>query len=74
MGISTFALAAPDCSFAHPTNFSTSVILGWYRFVQIPFEERELLALFGDQYKNCQNKVPRLLPFIKREKHSDSDY
>jgi len=40
-------------------------VLLWLRFVQIPFEERELLALFGDQYRKYVESVPMLVPSIK---------
>ena len=45
------------------------LILFWFIFVQIPFEERELLAIFGDQYAGYAAKVPMLIPFTKRNKH-----
>jgi protein-S-isoprenylcysteine O-methyltransferase Ste14 len=34
----------------------------------IPFEEKELLALFGDQYARYVDGVPMLFPFTKGEK------
>ena len=49
---------------------STSSLLGvafillWFRFVQIPFEEKELRAIFGDQYANYSKHVPMLFPFV----------
>lgn len=36
----------------------------WFRFVLIPFEEKELLSLFGDQYRIYMKKVPSIFPFI----------
>ena len=38
----------------------------WFRFVQIPFEEKELRAIFGDQYLHYCNEVPMLIPFSNR--------
>ena len=35
----------------------------WFRFVLIPFEEKELLAIFGEQYKNYMRQVPSIFPF-----------
>ena len=35
----------------------------WFRFVLIPFEEKELMAIFGDQYKNYMRQVPSIFPF-----------
>lgn len=40
----------------------------WFRFVLIPFEERELLALFGEQYASYSEEVPVLIPFTKRRR------
>ena len=40
----------------------------WFRFVLIPFEERELLALFGEQYAKYSEEVPMLIPFTKRKR------
>lgn len=52
---------------------STSSLLGagfvvlWFRFVQIPFEEKELRAIFGDQYSRYCEKVPMLVPLAIRK-------
>ncbi|HKW04628.1 MAG TPA: isoprenylcysteine carboxylmethyltransferase family protein [Nitrososphaerales archaeon] len=52
---------------------STSSVLGvifilfWYAFVQIPFEEKELRAVFGDQYARYAKNVPMMIPFTKRQ-------
>jgi protein-S-isoprenylcysteine O-methyltransferase Ste14 len=40
----------------------------WFRFVVIPFEERELIAIFGNQYESYMREVPSLIPFTKRRK------
>lgn len=56
---------------------STSYVVGvafvllWFRFVQIPFEERELRAIFGDQYARYSDEVPMLIPFTKRKRKDD---
>jgi protein-S-isoprenylcysteine O-methyltransferase Ste14 len=53
---------------------STSSLIGvafmllWFTLVQIPFEEREMRALFGDQYVRYSNEVPMLIPFSKRRR------
>jgi len=41
----------------------TAVLLGWYWFVLIPFEEKELGALFGESYETYLEHVPRILPY-----------
>ena len=46
-------------------------ILAWFRLVQIPFEERELGAIFGDQYADYAAKVPMLIPFTRRRRKED---
>jgi protein-S-isoprenylcysteine O-methyltransferase Ste14 len=37
----------------------------WFILVQIPFEERELIALLGEQYREYREKTPMLLPISK---------
>lgn len=52
---------------------STSSLLGvaflliWFVSIQIPFEEKELCAMFGDQYRRYSEDVPMLIPSIKRK-------
>ncbi len=46
-------------------------ILAWFRLVQIPFEERELRAMFGDQYDRYSKEVPMLIPFSVRGNRSN---
>jgi protein-S-isoprenylcysteine O-methyltransferase Ste14 len=58
LGAFTFVLVA-----------SIAVLL-WFRLVLIPFEERELRALFGDQYTRYMDNVPMLVPFAKRVRRS----
>ena len=48
---------------------ATVIILLWFRFVMIPFEERELCALFGDQYRKYMHETPMLIAFTKRKRH-----
>ena len=48
----------------------TVFLLFWFRFILIPLEERELEALFGDQYRKYAVDVPMLVPFTKRRKRS----
>jgi len=43
-------------------------VLLWFWLVMIPFEERELRALFGEQYTKYADVVPMLVPFTKRAK------
>jgi len=53
---------------------STFVLVGaaglllWFWLLLIPFEERELKALFGEQYTWYVEDVPMLIPFTKRKR------
>ncbi len=49
------------------------VLTGWYWFFLIPFEERELLALFGARYADYRRQVPKLFPYGRRFRQSVSD-
>ncbi len=43
-------------------------VILWFWLVLIPFEERELVALFGEQYTKYMRDVPMLIPFTKRKR------
>ncbi len=47
---------------------AAALLLLWFRAVLIPFEERELRALFGEQYREYAERVPMLFPFTKRKR------
>jgi len=40
------------------------------KFVVVPFEEKELVAIFGFQYESYA-RVPILIPFTKRHKTNE---
>ncbi|UCH32565.1 MAG: isoprenylcysteine carboxylmethyltransferase family protein [Candidatus Bathyarchaeota archaeon] len=44
--------------------FASLFTLLWFRFVLIPFEERELLSLFGAQYETYMKQVPAIFPSL----------
>ena len=48
--------------------FSAIFLLLWFNFVVIPFEEKELQAMFREQYEQYSNEVPKIIPFTKRKK------
>lgn len=50
---------------------ATVVILLWFSLVIIPLEERELRALFGDEWIGYARETPMLVPFTKR-RHRES--
>ena len=55
-----FGLAAAFASVAGL--FWGAVLTIWFWFVWIPYEERELEALFGDSYRAYKRRVPKLFP------------
>lgn len=50
---------------------STVIFLAWFRLVVIPFEERELRALFGEEYRRYAEETPTFVPFTKRRRRRD---
>ena len=49
---------------------AAAVLLVFYSLLLIPFEEKELLALFGGQWERYSRETPMLLPFSKRRRTS----
>jgi protein-S-isoprenylcysteine O-methyltransferase Ste14 len=47
---------------------ATAVLLLWFSLFLIPFEERELCALFGEQWTRYSEETPMLVPFTKRKR------
>jgi deazaflavin-dependent oxidoreductase (nitroreductase family) len=45
---------------------STMLLLLWFNYVVAPFEEKELRAIFGEEYEKYAEEVPRIIPFVKR--------
>ena len=48
--------------------FAALLIALWFCVVLIPFEEKELLVLFGERYAEYSAEVPMLVPFTKRKR------
>lgn len=46
---------------------ATAVFTFWFGLVLIPFEEKELAALFGEEWKKYSEATPMLFPFTKRK-------
>jgi protein-S-isoprenylcysteine O-methyltransferase Ste14 len=44
-------------------------VLVWFALVQIPFEEKELRAIFGEEFVRYAAEVPMLIPFTKRKQN-----
>ena len=51
---------------------AAGVFLGWFTLVMIPFEERELRALFGAEWTRYCEETPMFVPLTKRKKHKGS--
>lgn len=49
---------------------ATLVVFMWFRLFLIPFEEKELHALFGDQYRTYADETPTMIPFTKRRRRT----
>ena len=47
---------------------ATIVLLLWFGLFLIPFEERELQALFGEEWRMYAERTPMLIPFTKRRR------
>jgi len=47
---------------------SAIFLLLWFNYIVAPFEEKELKAIFGEQYERYSKEVPRIIPFTKRRK------
>lgn len=52
---------------------ATLVLLVWFSEILIPFEERELDALFGEDWIKYSRETPMLVPFTKRGKRRNPD-
>jgi protein-S-isoprenylcysteine O-methyltransferase Ste14 len=50
---------------------STLLLLLWFNFVVAPFEEKELRAMFGEDYEHYAKRVPRIIPFTTRHKKEE---
>jgi protein-S-isoprenylcysteine O-methyltransferase Ste14 len=48
------------------------VVTCWFWFYEIPFEEKELQALFGDTYTDYRRQVPKLFPYGKKYRPHDA--
>jgi len=48
--------------------FATAFLFLWLNSVVAPLEERELVAIFREQYKQYQDDVPKIIPFTKRRR------
>lgn len=51
---------------------SAAAFFLWFSVVLIPFEERELRSLFGQEWAEYSERTPMLIPFTKRAKRNAS--
>lgn len=49
---------------------SAAAFFLWFSLILIPFEERELRLLFGQEWMDYSRRTPMLIPFTKRVKRS----
>jgi len=44
-----------------------ALTLVWFLicYIEIELEEQELVKQYGDEYRDYQRRVPRLIPFVK---------
>lgn len=49
---------------------TTAIVFAWFRVLLIPYEEREMRALFGAQFERYSAQVPAMIPFTKWRKSS----
>ena len=54
--------ATPDMTTGH---ILFAAVTTAYILIAIQLEERDLIAILGDAYRNYRNRVPALIPFIK---------
>lgn len=47
---------------------ATLVFTAWFGLMLVPYEERELKALFGEEWVRYSAETPMLVPFTKRRK------
>jgi len=50
---------------------ATVALLLWFGLILIPFEERELEVLFGEEWERYVRETPMLIPFTKRKSASE---
>lgn len=55
--------ATPQMSWGHLLFAAVTTV---YIVLALQFEERDLIGIFGDRYREYSRKVPMLVPFLKR--------
>lgn len=55
--------ATPQMSWGHLLFAAVTTV---YILIALQFEERDLIGIFGERYREYRSKVPMLVPFLKR--------
>jgi len=55
--------ATPQMSWGHLLFAAVTTV---YILIALQFEERDLIGIFGDRYREYRSKVPMLVPYLKR--------
>jgi protein-S-isoprenylcysteine O-methyltransferase Ste14 len=68
LGVSLFACGLWLILDWTPLLVTTVLFVLWFNFVLTPFEEKELVAMFGTAYEEYRRKVPKLIPIPRNRR------
>ncbi len=68
LGVLIWVWATPNLTYGH---LLFSLLMTFYIFIGISFEERGLMNELGDDYRDYRNRVPMIIPFGNSKNQSD---